>query len=78
MEKTIARLHYTIIKMGISILYHVIVNSELNCNNLTKCYIINNQQWALDLYLYPFKQQESIWSENRCLLLGQMLQWLHR
>ena len=42
MEKTIQRFHCTIVKMGISILYHVIVNSHLNRDNLTRCYIINN------------------------------------
>ena len=40
MEKTIQRFHCTIVKMEISILYHVIVNSQLNRDNLTRCYII--------------------------------------
>ena len=36
-------------KMEISILYHVIVNSQSNRDNLTRCYIIfNNKQWSLD------------------------------
>ena len=36
MEKTIQWFHCTIVKMEISILYHVIVNSQLNRNNLTR------------------------------------------
>ena len=40
MEKTIQRFHCTIVKMEISILYHVIVNSQLNRENLTRCCII--------------------------------------
>ena len=42
MEKTIQRFHCTIVKMEISILYHVIVNSQLNRDNLTSCYIKRN------------------------------------
>ena len=37
---SIARLHCTIMKMEISILYHVIVKSQSNRDNLTRCYII--------------------------------------
>ena len=49
MEKTIARFHCTIMKMEISILYHVVINSQSNRDNLTRCYIIfNNKQWSLD------------------------------
>ena len=40
MEKTIARFHCTIMKMEISILYNVIVNSQSYRNNLTRCYVI--------------------------------------
>ena len=39
MERTIARFHCTTVKMEISILYHVIVNSQLNRDNLTRFYI---------------------------------------
>ena len=48
LEKTIARFHCTvplhgsiatIMKMEISILYHVIVNSQSNRDDLTRCYI---------------------------------------
>ena len=41
MERTIQRFHCMIKKMEISILYHVIVNSQLNRDNLTRCYVIN-------------------------------------
>ena len=40
MEKTIARFHCTIMKLKISILYHVIVNSQSNRDNLTRCCIV--------------------------------------
>ena len=43
MEKTIQRFHCTIVKMEISILYHVIVNSQSNHDNLTRCYIKYNE-----------------------------------
>ena len=39
MEKTIQRFLCTIVKMEISILYHVILNSQLNRDYLTRCYI---------------------------------------
>ena len=39
-KKNIQRLHCTIVKMEISVLYHAIVNAELNRENLTRCYII--------------------------------------
>ena len=38
MENIIQRLHCTIVKMEISILYHVIY-SQLNRDNVTRCYI---------------------------------------
>ena len=40
MEKTIQRFHCTIVKMEISISYHVIVNSQLNRDHLKMFYII--------------------------------------
>ena len=40
MEETIQRFHCTIVRMEISILYHMIVNSQLSHDNLTRCYII--------------------------------------
>ena len=41
-KELFAQFHCTIMKMEISILYHVIVNSQLNRDNLTRCYIIRN------------------------------------
>ena len=40
MEKTIQRFHCTIVKMEISILFHVILNSQLNRDYFTRCYIV--------------------------------------
>ena len=45
-EKIIQRFHGTILKMQISILYHVIVTSQLNRYNLTRCYIILALEWV--------------------------------
>ena len=39
MEKTIQQFHCKIVKKEISILRHVIVKSQLNRDNLTRCYI---------------------------------------
>ena len=38
-KKTIAWFYCMIMKMEIPILYHVIVNSQLNRDNLTRCYV---------------------------------------
>ena len=43
-KEIFARFHCTIMKMEISILYHVIVNSQLSRDNLTRCYIIISKQ----------------------------------
>ena len=40
METTTARFYCTIMKIEISILYHVIVNSQLSRDNLTRRYIL--------------------------------------
>ena len=40
MEETIQRFHCTIVRMEISILYHMIVNGQLSHDNLTMCYMI--------------------------------------
>ena len=37
-KEIFARFHCTIMKIEISILYHVILNSQLNRDNLTRCY----------------------------------------
>ena len=51
MEKTIARFHCTIMKMEISILYHVIVNSQSNRDNLTRCCITTHIPLELMVYM---------------------------
>ena len=57
MEKTIQRFHCTIVKMEISILHHVILNSQLNRDYFTRCYIIyitstlsGTGVWCIALY----------------------------
>ena len=66
MEKTIQRFHCTTVKMEISILYHVIVNSQLNRDNLTRCYIEANIHCEMDFYSVvssrPFTHCQISWN----------------
>ena len=73
METTTARFYCTIMKMEISILYHVIVNSQLSRDNLTRRYIIYDMivcvprlatdcgavsfQWQLEFFKFSAKNK---------------------
>ena len=75
MEKTIQRFHCTIVKMEILILYHVVVNSQLSRDNLTKSYInISNRMYAVMLSFYSFPRLNAIrLNLSRTVLVKQKL-----